>query len=537
MTTTLGADVRRDALTRGAGRLTAWVGIAAVVLSVVAPVAVIAASILDPTPSLWAELWRTRLPGMIVDTLTLLLAVVAGAVVLGTSLAWLVTAHDFPGRRLIGWLLVVPLTVPGYVAGFVWLDTASAVIGPRGARSIWLCAAVLVLTLYPYVYLLARAAFRAQGADMRDSARVLGLGPVAACVRVALPAARPAIAAGGALVTMEVLTDVGTVRLFNVSTVADGVLRVWFGTGSRQGAAELATTLVATAIALVVVERILRRGARYSRRASARPMTPVRLSGVRALAATAAAVVVVAVAAGVPLARLGAWGVEAQRAGATATVAGGVWHHLGATLAVAGLAVTVCVAVGSALVLFARRHGVVGRVMVRASALGYAMPGPVVAVGAVIVLAALDRTGLVPGSVVLVGSLLGLVFALAVRFLAVAVNGVDSGLDQMPASAVASARTLGARGMRVAWSVELPSVRPALVAAAALVIIDVVKELPITLLLRPFGFDTLAVWVWQATSESLWAQAAVPSLAMIAVGSAAVGALLVALERGAEVVS
>jgi len=528
---------RRGAPGRRAGRIVAWVATAGSALLVVAPVAVIAVSILDPTPSLWADLWRTRLPGMIADTLTLLVAVVVGAAVLGTSLAWLVTAHDFPGRRLIGWLLVVPLTVPGYVAGFVWLDTASAVIGPRGARSIWLCAAVLIVTLYPYVYLFARAAFRAQGADLRDEARVLGLGRVAAFARVALPAARPAIAAGGALVTMEVLTDVGTVRLFNVSTVADGVLRVWFGTGSRQAAAELATTLVATALALVVIERILRRGARYSRRASGRPMTPVRLTGVRALAATAGPSVVVAVAAGVPLVRLGAWGVEARRAGATATVAGGVWHHLGATLAVAGLAVAVCLGVGSGLVLFARRHGALGRVMVRASALGYAMPGPVVAVGAVIVLAALDRTDLVPGPVVLVGSLVGLVFALGVRFLAVAVNGIESGLDQMPASAVASARTLGARPMRIAWSVELPSVRPALVAAAALLTIDVVKELPITLLLRPFGFDTLAVWVWQATSESLWAQAAVPSLAMIAVGSAAVGALLVALERGAEVVS
>ena len=321
---------------RLAGRAGGWLSIALVVSLVVSPVAVIVASILDPTPSLWAELWRTRLPGMITDTLTLLVTVLVGTILLGTSLAWLVTAFEFPGRRLVGWLVVVPLTVPGYVAGFVWLDSASAVIGPRGARSIWLCAAVLVLTLYPYVYLFARAAFRAQGAGLRDAARVLGTGSTAAFFRVAVPAARPGLAAGAALVTMEVLTDVGTVRLFNVSTVADGVLRVWFGTGSRQAAAELATTLVATAVALVAVERVLRRGAAYSRKASGRPMMPVRLGGTRAVVATAGTSLVVAIAAGVPIARLVAWAAEAARTGATVTVAGGVWYHLRATLLVAG---------------------------------------------------------------------------------------------------------------------------------------------------------------------------------------------------------
>ena len=537
MTSTVATPGSGTNARRIAARTFGWLSIATVVSLVVAPVAVIVTSIIDPTRSLWADLWRTRLPGMITDTVTLLVTVLIGTVLLGTCLAWLVTAWEFPGRRLLGWLLVVPLTVPGYVAGFVWLDTAASVVGPRAARSIWLCAAVLVLTLYPYVYLFARAAFRAQGADLCDAARVLGAGSFASFFRVALPAARPGLAAGAALVTMEVLTDVGTVRLFNVSTVADGVLRVWFGTGSRQAAAELATTLVATAVALVALERFFRRGAAYSRRAAGRPMAPDQARGVGALLAVSVAVSVVVVAVGIPLVRLVTWAAEAARAGATSTVAGGIWHHTRSTLVVAGLATMTCVVLGAVLVLFARRHRMLGRFVVRASTLGYAMPGPVVAVGAVIVLAALDRAGLAPGSLVLVGSIVGLVFALAVRFLAVAVNGVESGLDQMPSSTVPSARTLGAGTFRVAWSIELPSARAALTAAGALLAIDLVKELPITLLLRPFGFDTLAVWVWQATSESLWTQAAVPSLMMIAVSTVAVGALMAALERGAEVVS
>lgn len=522
---------------RAVGAVLGWSGLAAVVGLVVAPVAVIVTSIVDPTPGLWSDLWQTRLPGMILDTTVLLVLVVTGTVVLGAGLAWLVTAYEIPGRRVIGWLFVVPLTVPGYVAGFVWLDTMSGLLGARGVRSMWLCAAVLIVTLYPYVYLFARAAFRAQGADLFDVARSLGLGPVAAFLRVAIPAARPGLAAGGALVTMEVLTDVGTVRLFNVSTVADGVLRVWFGTGSRQAAAELAATLVVTAVALVLLERFFRRGADYTSRSAPRPFAPVVLPGWGRFIVFCGCISVLVVAVGIPVARLASWAADARRMGTTATVAGGIWHHLGATVLVTAIAACVSIGLGTAIAMVARRHGHVGRLVARLSSLGYAMPGPVVAVGAVITLAALDRVGVLPGGSVLVGSVVGLVFALTVRFLAVAVNGVESGLDQVPASTVASARVLGAGPLRVIWSVEIPSMRAAMLAAGALLTIDLVKELPITLLLRPFGLDTLAVWVWQATSESLWAQAAIPSLAMIAVGSIAVTALLAALERGAEVVS
>lgn len=511
--------------------------IIAIATLVASPVIVILASILTPDRAMWSELWATRLPGMIADTVTLLVTVVTGTVVLGTALAWLVTAYEFPARRVVGWLLVTPLAVPGYVAGFVWLDTLSGPFGARGVRSIWLCAASLILTLYPYVYLFAKAAFATQGADARDAARTLGLGPAHTLVRVAVPMARPAIAAGAALVTMEVLTDIGTVRLFNVSTLADGVLRIWFGTGDRSAAAELATVLVVTAVALIGIERLLRGDARYGRRPGDRPASLVRL-GIRGRLATLGAVTaVLGLAVGVPIARLALWAAEAMRAGATATVAGGLGHHLSSTLLVAGSAAIVCIGVGTLLAVLSRRRGPVGRALARAASLGYAMPGPVVAVGAVITLAAVDRTGLVPTGTVLVGSFIGLVFALAVRFLAVGLHGVEAGLDRVPAATIASARMLGAGPTRIACRVEIPSARVAILAATALLTIDLMKELPITLLLRPFGFDTLAVWVWQATSESLWAQAAVPSLAMITVGMVAVGALLIALERGAEVVS
>ena len=248
-------------------------------------------------------------------------------------------------------------------------------------------------------------------------------------------------------------------------------------------------------------------------------------------------VTVLVIAVGLPLTRLIIWAREAADTGATQTVAGGLWHHTSGTLVVAFFAAVTCIGLGTLLALLARRRGTIGRFVGRVAALGYAMPGPVVAVGAVITLAALDRSGVVSSGFVFVGSLAGLVFALTVRFLAVALHGVESGLERVPPSTIASARMLGARPVRVAWSVEIPAARASIVAAGALLLIDLMKELPITLLLRPFGFDTLAVWVWQATSESLWAQAALPSLTIVVVGMCAIGALLTALDRGAEVAS
>jgi iron(III) transport system permease protein len=518
-------------------RLPGWAALVAVGAVAAAPVAVILWSVVDPDTAVWRQQWDTRLPGMLRDTATLLVAVLAGTLALGTGLAWLVTAHDFPGRRVVGWLLVAPLAVPGYVLGFVWLDTLAGPLGARGVRSIWVCAAVLTLTLYPYVYLFARAAFREQAASAVAAARSLGCSPFAAFRRVTLPMARPSLAAGAALVAMEVLTDIGTVRLYNVGTLADGVLRIWFGTGKRDAAAELAVLLVGTAVGLIAVERSLRGRARFTQHATGPAPTPRRLGAGAAATVFLGATAVLAAAVVVPVVRLAGWAAEAQRSGDAVTVAGGLVFHLANTVRLAAVATALCLTVGTAMALAVRRRGSAGRAVGRLSALGYAVPGPVVAIGVVIVLAAVDRRNLLPGGTLLVGSFAGLVYALSTRFLAIGYQGVEASLAKVPERAVASARTLGAGPWRVATRVELPLARAGLLAAAALVAVDSVKELPITLLLRPFGGETLSVWVWQATSESLWEQAAVPSLAMVAVAMAPVAALLWALERGAEVVS
>ncbi len=522
---------------RQARTLPATAAIFAVAIALSIPVLVIVWSIVEPSTEVWQELWATRLPGMIRDTATLLTTVLLGTLVLGTSLAWLVTAYQFPGRRLLGWLLVTPLAIPGYVLGFVWLDTLQEPLGARQVRSIWLCALVLTLTLYPYVYLFARAAFREQSQRAVDVARSLGCTRAQAFWRVVLPMARPSLAGGAALVGMEVLTDVGTVRLFNVSTIADGVLRVWFSTGNRNAAAELSVLLIGIAVVLIAVERLLRGRARFTQGGAQVGLKVHRLRGGSAVGAAVAGWSVFAVAVALPVVRLVTWAAEARRTNQTATVAGDLSFHLLSSLRIAAIATAVCLVLGLLLVAGLDRRRAGGAVVARLATLGYAVPGPVVAIGVLVTLAAVDRAGWLPDGWLLVGSAIGLVYALVVRFLAVAYQGIDASVGKVSPSVVASARTLGAGRFRVATRIELPLAAAGIIAAAVLVAIDTLKELPITLLLRPFGTETLPIWVWQATSESLWVQAAVPSLAIVVIGMMLVAVLLWALEHGAETVS
>ena len=532
-----GAPSTTSAVVQRLGSWTTTAMVSAVAIAVSVPVLVIVWSIVQPSTEVWEELWATRLPGMIRDTATLLAAVLFGTLVLGTSLAWLVTAYQFPGRRLLGWLLVTPLAIPGYVLGFVWLDTFQEPLGARGVRSIWLCALVLTFTLYPYVYLFARAAVREQSQRAIDVARSLGCSRSQAFWRVVLPMARPSLAGGAALVGMEVLTDVGTVRLFNVSTIADGVLRVWFGTGNRNAAAELAVLLIGIAVVLIAMERLARGRARFTQSGSRVGLHVERLRGTRAVAASMIGWTMFTAAVALPVYRLITWALEARRTDQTATVAGDLGFHLMSSLRVAAIATVSCLALGVLLVAGLNRRRAGGSILARLATLGYAVPGPVVAIGVLVTLAAIDRTGWLPDGWLLVGSFVGLIYALVVRFLAVAYQGIESSVGKVSPSVIASARTLGAGRVRVATRIELPLAGAGIIAASVLVAIDTLKELPITLLLRPFGTETLPIWVWQATSESLWVQAAVPSLAIVTVGMVLVAVLLWTLERGAETVS
>jgi iron(III) transport system permease protein len=505
----------------------------------VIPVLAVTAGLLSPSTPVWRQLWSTVLPGMIGSTLALMLAVAAGTLLLGAGLAWLVSAYRFPGSTVFGWLLVLPLAMPAYILGFVFLALFDfpgpvqtglrAVFGPDvwfpEVRSVPGAAVVLSLTLFPYVYLLARTALAEQAAATYEAARTLGAGHGRAGLRVVLPLARPSLAAGLALVMMETLTDFATVSYFNVQTVSVGVYQVWKGQFDREAATELVGVVLLFALLVIVGERLLRGRARYHQHGgAARGLPRVRLTGIRGWAATGVCVAVLTAAFGLPVAQLLWWaGSELAAGGGTGLLDPRYAGYLGNSLTVGVTAAVGCAALGFLVAHGVRMAG--GRLTAAAAQLtsvGYAIPGVVVAIGVLLAFGQLD-SGLqavgVPGGagLLVTGSVLGILYAYIVRFLALGYHSIDASFAKVSPAMTGSALCLGASPARLIGRVHLPLVRTGVGAALVLVTIDALKELPIVLLLRPFGFDTLSVWTYQLASESRWESAALPALTIVAV--------------------
>ncbi len=518
----------------------------------IAPVAVIAWSLLTPSVEVWRHLWQTRLPDMLVSTLGLLVLVILGTLVLGGGLAWLVSGYDFPGRKALAWMLVLPLAMPGYILGFVFMSTFGftgpiqgglrSLFGPDvpvpEIRSVWGAALVFSLSLYPYVYLLARAAMREQATASYEVARSLGYSHLKAARKVIFPLARPSLIAGLTLVTLETLTDFATVIYFNVQTVSVGVYRVWKGMFDRDAASELASLVLMFALALLLIERTMRGRARYTQQGGgSRQLPSKKLYGARGWAATGACIGVLTLAFFAPVLQL-AWWAAGQLAGGKGAGDSNFLSYLtnSAVLAIGAAGLVAVVAIG---VTNARRFSGTRYVksMSQMSTAGYALPGPVIAIGVLLVLAGVDR-GLeamgisIPGLLV-TGSLAGVVYAYVVRFMALGVNGIDASLQKVPEELTLTARSLGATPARVMRKIHLPLTKTGVAVALLLVGIDALKELPMVLLLRPFGFDTLPVWVWQLAAESRWESAALPSLTIIAASLVPV-ALLTRSLRGSD---
>ncbi len=535
----------------GGGRAgwTAAAVVAAVFVAV--PVLMLASSILSPSGDVWAQQWRTRLPGELRDTALLLVGVAVGTVVLGTGLAWLVSAYRFPGSRQFGWMLILPLAMPSYILGFLTLST----VGRTGPVQDWwrdrfgidawfpdvesLSGAIITFTLvlYPYVYLLARAALRDQASGAYQAARTLGATRAEASRRIVFPLVRPAIAAGAAIVIMETLTDFATVTYFGVDTVSVGVFQIWRGTYDRDAASEIATLVLAFALLAIGLERVARGRARFSQSsASGAGIEPIRLRGTRAALATGACLALIGAAFVGPVIRLTLWAVAEQRSARGTPQIDQFPGYLRNSLQLVAYTVVVCVIV-AIIVSNAQRFGRprITRFATRVTAMGYAVPGPVVAIGVILVIVGLDDllgvVGLELPGAVRTGSLLILVYAYVVRFLAPGLTAVESGMGQVSDEVTASARTLGADPIETARRIHLPLIRSSLLAATVLVGVDALKELPIVLLLRPFGFDTLPVWVYNLASESRFQQAALPALSIIVVALLPVALLARRLDR------
>ncbi len=489
----------------------------------------------------WGQLSQTVLPRYTLTTLYLVLAVGIGTGLLGTGAAWLVTACRFPGRGFFEVALALPLAFPAYVLAYAYTDlldhpgpvqTALREITGWGPRDYWFpeirslpgAALMLILVLYPYVYLLARAAFL-QGCPTASSvARTLGYGPWGAFFRVSLPMARPAIVAGIALACMETIADFGTVSHFGVQTFATGIYRAWFSMGDRAGAAQLATCLLLFAVTLAALERA-QRGAAQRHQAGRRyeALAVERLTGWKAAAAALLCGVPVLLGVVIPIVMLGLMGLESGQSPFEPRYAGFARNSL--VLAVSAAAITVSAAL---LIGYAERlsPGRLSRTAATLAGIGYAIPGGVIAVGLLVPLAAFDNaldawareTLGVSTGLLLTGTVAALLLGYSVRFMAVALNAVEAGLATIRPAMDQAARTLGHGPAATLARVHAPMLRGSLLTAGLIVFVDVMKELPATLIMRPFNMDTLAVQAYRLAADERLAQAAVPSLVIVGFG-------------------
>ncbi|MDH3513720.1 MAG: iron ABC transporter permease [Gammaproteobacteria bacterium] len=504
---------------------------------VAAPIAVVALSWLTPAGDVWRHLVQTVLGELLWNTGVLMAGVGAGVFLLGAGLAWLVTMYEFPGRRFFDWALMLPLAIPAYVLAFVavaLLDFSGpvqsalrAMFGGSGwfppIRSAGGIIGVMVLAFYPYVYMLARAAFLAQGRRMLETGRVLGLAPRTAFLRLALPMARPALAAGVALALMEALADFGAVAIFNYDTFTTAIYKAWLGLFSLPAAAQLASLLLLFVALGLIGERQLRGRARYHLALRTGREQRYRLAGSRARYATAACGGTLLLAFIIPVGQLLIWAWSNAHVDLDLRYLRFFFNTV--SLGAAAAAVTTLCAL---LLAYTYRlkpdRWVTGAV--RFATLGYALPGSVLAVGIMVSFVWLDKQILdglqslldYTGGPLLTGTLLALLLAYGVRFMAVAHGPIDSSFERIKPSLWQAARSLGASNREILWRVSIPLLRTGLLSASLLVFVEVMKEMPATLLLRPFGWDTLATRIFEMTSEGQWERAALPALTLVLAG-------------------
>ncbi|MEM7062664.1 MAG: iron ABC transporter permease [Cyanobacteria bacterium P01_B01_bin.77] len=518
--------------------ITVWL----IALLVASPILVVLGSVLSPSEGVFSHLASTVLNQYITHSLMLMIGVGLGVLVLGIGMAWLVTMCRFPGSRLFEWALLLPLAAPAYLLAYTytdWLDYYGPVqlwlrsqFGWQSVTDYWFpdvrsiggAMVMFSLTLYPYVYMLARVAFLEQSVCTLEASRSLGCGPWRSFFRVALPLARPAIIAGLSLALMETLSDFGTVDYFGVATFTTGIYRTWFGMGAQVAAAQLSAMLMVFILILIVLERWSRRQAKYyqAKNSTQRPQ-PYNLQGIRALGAV--------IACGLPI-TLGL------------LLPGGILAHMTLTnldetldnrfvelaqhsLILAGLTAGIGVVVALVLSYGARlsKKPLVD-MGVRLASMGYAVPGAVIAVGILIPVVELDKglstwieatTGNSVG-LLLSGTITALIFAYLVRFLAVALGTVESGLGKIRPTIDDAARSLGCSPTKTLVKIHTPLMASSLLTALMLVFVDVMKELPATLVMRPFNFDTLAIRVYQYASDERLVEASAPALMILLVG-------------------
>ena len=525
------------------------VGAIVIAVIVLAPMVSVVWIAFHPTDNIWPHLLATVLPRYVGTTVRMMIGVGLLAAAMGVGAAWLVTMYRFAGAKILDWALLFPLAIPAYIGAYALVDfldyagpmqaALRATFGWQDARDYWFPqirsepAAMLVLAsaLYPYVYLLTRAALREQSGSFYEVARSLGLGPWGMFWRLGLPLLRPAIATGVALVMMETVADYGTMQHFGVQTLTTGVFSTWLNGNNAGGAAQIAGVILVLILGLVAIERRSRRHARFHGQSRAtRPVDPMQMSRGQGIIALIAClipfglgfVLPVAVMAGHAIANPGVWAEPGLAAAALNTAL------------VAGSAAVLTVGAALFLVYGVRMAGrKMARLVLPVTTLGYAAPGAVLALGLLVPLAALDHrvadaiqtlTGRDPG-LLLTGTAAAIVLAYLVRFFGIAQGAIDTAFGRISPSLPMAARSLGRGAGGTLAAVYLPLMRGSVAASLLVVFVDCVKELPATLLLRPFNFNTLSTRVYELASLEQLSKAAPAALVVVAMGLIAVGLL------------
>lgn len=519
------------------------------------PVLVVVAYLFHPSGDVLLHLVETVLGDYVTNSLLLMAGVTLGTLSLGVSTAWLTSTCEFPGRRLFSWSLLLPLAIPAYIIAYTytglldfegpvqtalreWFDWRYGDYWFPEVRSLGGAIVMLSLVLYPYVYMLTRAAFLEQSHTALDVSRTLGNGPWKSFFRVALPLARPAIVTGLSLALMETLADYGTVQYFGVSTFTTGIFRTWFGLGDSAAAAQLSAMLLGFVFALILLERWSRRRARFHH-TSHNTQRPDRyqLTGRRKWLAVLACALPLVVGFVIPALQLLYWAITTADTSFDARFAQLTLNSLSLAAAAAVIAVVLALFMAYGKRLRPQPSITVG---IRVASMGYAVPGTVIAVGVLLPLAWIDNsidawmraTFDISTGLLLSGTLVALLFAYTVRFLSVSVQAVEAGLGKIRPSMDDAARSLGRRPVAVLRQIHLPLMRSTVLTALLLVFVDVLKELPATLILRPFDFNTLAIRAYEMASDERLADAGAPALMIVAAGIIPIIMLSRAIARG-----
>ncbi len=533
------AGLRRLIASLGELGIFTWLTLAiACVLTI--PVLSFLTSVFSSGTGTWQHLVETVLPSYTLNTTLLIIGVGICVPVIGTSTAWLVTMCRFPGWRVFEWALILPLAVPGYVMAYTYTDF----LQPSGPLQQWIrdtwdlsyreywfpevrslggAVAMLSLVLYPYVYMLTRAAFLEQSICALEVSRTLGCTPRSSFLRVALPLARPSIAAGTALALMETLADFGTVSFFGVPTFTTGIVRAWIDFGDRIAAGQLSSVLLAFVFAILLIERASRGVARYHHATNRYQNLPrYELKGLRGALAFLACGLPLALGFLLPCVLLVLMAMESEIALVAPRFLDLVFNSFTLATVTAVIAVAVALIIAYAVRL---KPNALSKAAARVTSMGYAVPGTVIAVGVLIPFARLDNAvdawmessfGISTG-LLLTGSIAALVFAYLVRFMAISLNTVEASLGKIRPSMDDAARTLGHSALGTLRRVHMPLMWGSLLTAGLVVFVDVMKELPATLVMRPFNFDTLAIQAHNLASDERLTEASIPSLAIVIV--------------------